>query len=103
MCEEFIVDLQNAIQYHLLEKRQQKYEVIEGKMRLMKWTEEALIEKKTLQKNKYKMTYEKNKDEILQKAKEKYKVKHPDVKHYQKKEDKQLNYYLSKKLKTISG
>jgi hypothetical protein len=49
---------------------------------------------------KYKQTYETNKEEILRKAKERYQEKHPEAKtHNRLKEEKKLNYYLSKKLK----
>jgi ATP sulfurylase len=68
----------------------------------MVWTQEALDERKKLQVLKYKQTYEKNKETILLKAKEKYKEEHPNAKKYTKKENK-LTYYLSKKLKKIAS
>lgn len=95
---EFIVDLEKAEKYDLLSKRLMKFDVIEGKVYKMTWTEAALQERKRLQKEKYKKTYEENKEDILLKAKKRYQEKHPDAKVYTK-EEKKLTYYLSKKLK----
>jgi hypothetical protein len=95
---EFVVDLENAEKYNLLSKRLVKFDVIEGQLYKMKWSEPALQERKRLQQVRYKQTYEENKEEILLKAKIRYQVAHPESKVYTK-EEKKLTYYLSKKLK----
>jgi hypothetical protein len=96
---EFIVDLENAEKYNLLSKRLVKFDVIDGKVFKMKWTEEALQERKKIQLQKYKQTYENNKEDILLKAKVRYQEKHPEAKKYNIVKEQKLNYYLLKKLK----
>ena len=87
---------------NLLTKRMVKYDVIDGVMYLMIWTEKALAERKKIQKSKYKETYVSQKEEILLKAKLRYRKSHPDAKDYEKKSEEKLPYYLNKKLKQKS-
>lgn len=82
----------------LLTKRMLKFDVIDGVLYRMKWTEHAIAERKKLQLEKYKQTYESKKETILEKAKQRYRQSHPEAKDYLKTKEDKLPYYLRKKL-----
>lgn len=101
---ELKIDLENpeiallVQRYELLTKRMLKYDVIDGVLYRMIWSEQAISERKKLQQTKYKQTYDSKKDVILEKAKLRYRESHPNARDYKKTEDEQLPYYLRMKL-----
>lgn len=101
---ELKIDLENpeiallVQRYELLTKRMLKYDVIDGVLYRMIWSEQAISERKKLQQTKYKKTYDSKKDVILEKAKIRYRESHPNARDYKIGGDEQLPYYLRMKL-----
>ena len=98
---EITIDIANK--YQLFEKRRLQYDIFDGVMMKTKWTDDAIIEFKRLQSERYKevhkFKYLEKKDGILKNAKEKYHYMNPESRYNQKKDEKNMSYYLSKRLK----
>lgn len=99
---EITIDIANK--YQLFEKRRLQYDIFDGVMMKTKWTEEAVVEFKRLQAERYKdvhkQKYLEKKDDILKNAKEKYHYLNPESRYNQKKDEKTISYYLARRLKS---